>query len=37
MRRAAEKNAIVPIDKDPVPQQFTEQVRRYYENLGSSE
>ena len=37
MRRAAEKNAIVPIDKDPVPKQFAEQVRRYYENLGIGE
>ena len=37
MRRAAERNAIVPIDKDPVPQQFTEQVRRYYENLGAAD
>lgn len=37
MRRAAEKTAIVPIDKDPIPKQFTEQVRRYYENLGIGE
>ena len=37
MRRAAEKNAVVPIDKDPVPKQFAEQVRRYYENLGIGE
>jgi len=26
--------ALVPIDRDPVPQQYTEQVRRYFENLG---
>lgn len=37
MRVAAEKNAIVPIDKDPVPKQYSEQVRRYYENLGTGE
>lgn len=37
LRRSAEKNALVPIDRDPVPEQFTEQVRRYYENLGKGE
>jgi hypothetical protein len=26
--------AMVPIDRDPVPERFTELVRRYYENLG---
>jgi len=26
--------AMVPIDRDPVPSRFTELVRRYYENLG---
>lgn len=35
LRRAAEKNELVPIDRDPVPEQFVEQVRRYYESLGS--
>ena len=35
LRRAAEKNALVPIDRDPVPDRFTEAVRQYYENLGS--
>lgn len=35
LRRSAEKNATVPIDRDPVPEEFTEAVRRYYENLGS--
>lgn len=37
MRRSAAKNALVPIDRDPVPEQFIEQVRRYYENLGRGE
>ena len=37
LRRSADKNALVPIDRDPVPDQFSEQVRRYYENLGSGE
>jgi hypothetical protein len=27
----------VPIDRDPVPPQFTEGVRRYYERLGSGQ
>jgi hypothetical protein len=29
--------AMVPIDRDPVPGRFTELVRRYYENLGGDE
>ncbi|MGB7328235.1 MAG: hypothetical protein WBD31_25390 [Rubripirellula sp.] len=37
MRRSAEKNADVPIDRDPVPTQFTDAVRRYYERLGSGQ
>lgn len=28
-------DAIVPIDRDPVPEEFAEQVRKYYERLGS--
>ena len=35
LRRSAEKNALVPIDRDPVPDQFSDAVRKYYENLGS--
>lgn len=35
LRRAAERNEIVPMDRDPVPEQFSEAVRRYYELLGS--
>ena len=35
MRRSAERNAIVPIDRDPVPDRFSEAVRLYYERLGS--
>ena len=37
LRRSAEKNALIPIDRDPVPEEFVEQVRQYYENLGSGE
>ncbi len=29
--------AIVPIDRDPVPSRFAELVRRYYENLGGGD
>jgi hypothetical protein len=35
LRKAAEKNALVPIDRDPVPANFQRQLDRYYENLGS--
>jgi hypothetical protein len=31
------KDSLVPIDRDPVPQKFSELVRRYYEKLGSTE
>ena len=37
LRRTASKNELVPIDRDPVPAQFTDAVRRYYENLGSAD
>lgn len=36
LRRSGEDTA-VPLDRDPVPTRFTEQVRRYYEQLGSGE
>jgi len=29
--------ALVPIDRDPVPSRFAELVRRYYENLGGDD
>ena len=35
VRRRASPDALVPIDRDPVPPQFAEGVRRYYERLGS--
>ena len=31
------REAMVPIDRDPVPARFSELVRKYYENLGKSE
>lgn len=36
LARRESKDSIVPIDRDPVPKQFTEQVKRYYERLGSA-
>jgi hypothetical protein len=35
LRRRESPDALVPIDRDPVPPQFAEGVRRYYERLGS--
>lgn len=37
LRRSADRHAIVPIDRDPVPDRYGEAVRRYYENLGSGQ
>jgi hypothetical protein len=37
VRRRASPDALVPIDRDPVPPQFAEGVRRYYERLGSGQ
>ncbi|HUR44318.1 MAG TPA: hypothetical protein VMZ27_00485 [Candidatus Saccharimonadales bacterium] len=35
LARRESKDALVPIDRDPVPAKFTELVKRYYEKLGS--
>jgi hypothetical protein len=35
IRRRESPDALVPIDRDPVPPEFTDGVRRYYERLGS--
>ena len=35
MRRSAQRQALVPIDRDPVPDQYAEATRQYYERLGS--
>jgi len=35
LRRTAEKNSLVPIDRDPVPTEFEKAQQKYYENLGS--
>jgi hypothetical protein len=37
VRRRQAPDALVPIDRDPVPPQFAEGVRRYYERLGSGQ
>ncbi len=37
LRRSAQKNANVPIDRDPVPREFSDAVERYYERLGSGD
>jgi hypothetical protein len=34
IRRAAERTEIVPVDRDPVPTEFSRSVKQYYENLG---
>jgi hypothetical protein len=35
--RLSTEPSLVPIDRDPVPARFSEEVRRYYESLGSGE
>lgn len=35
--RRDSSEALVPIDREPVPPEFAEQVRKYYERLGSGE
>ena len=37
LARRESKEALVPIDRDPVPTRYSELVRRYYEQLGKSE
>ncbi|MGE3820387.1 MAG: hypothetical protein AB7I30_13315 [Isosphaeraceae bacterium] len=35
VRRRESPDSLVPIDRDPVPPEFAEGVRKYYERLGS--
>jgi hypothetical protein len=35
LRRNAERNATVPMDRDPVPNRFSDAVRQYYERVGA--
>jgi hypothetical protein len=37
LTRRESSDSLVPIDRDPVPNKFSELVRRYYEKLGTSE
>ena len=37
LARRESKDALVPIDRDPVPARYSDLVRRYYEKLGSNE
>lgn len=37
IRRKESPDALVPIDRDPVPEEYVEKVRLYYEQLGSGE
>ena len=37
LARRQSQDALVPIDRDPVPNKFTDLVRKYYEKLGGSE
>jgi hypothetical protein len=34
LARRDSKDALVPIDRDPVPSRYADSVRRYYEELG---
>jgi len=34
LRKTAERNQIIPIDRDPVPNQFRRKLDKYYESLG---
>ena len=33
--RRTSKKALIPLDRDPVPPQYSEKTRRYYEQLGT--
>ncbi len=37
IRLSESPDALVPIDRDPVPPEFADEVRRYYERLGGGE
>ena len=37
LARREKSDALVPIDRDPVPTKFSDLVRRYYEKLGNGE
>lgn len=37
LRRSAERNAIVPIEREPVPGRYESAVQKYYEQLGAGQ
>lgn len=37
LARRENKNSLVPLDRDPVPDNYSELVRKYYEKLGSAQ
>jgi len=37
LAKLASKKALVPIDRDPVPERYAELVKTYYENLGGGD
>jgi hypothetical protein len=37
LRRSAERNAIVPIEREPVPGRYEAAVQKYYEQLGAGQ
>ncbi len=37
LARREKSDSLVPIDRDPVPNKFSDLVRRYYEKLGNEE
>jgi hypothetical protein len=37
IQRRESPDSLVPIDRDPVPPDFAEPVRRYYQRIGSGE
>ncbi len=37
LARRGSRDALVPLDRDPVPAKFSEVVRRYYEQLGKTD
>jgi len=37
LARRQSNDALVPIDRDPVPTKYSELVKRYYEKLGSND
>lgn len=36
-RKSGQQSQLVPIDRDPVPKQYSDRVRKYYERLGQGE